>query len=86
MAASAAAARKQVEASRTAGEDAGVAAAAAESRDTEPSFSAAPGSFAWSRGPYWFSASSHGTDGDVGLPATAEEMAALARFMAGFPY
>ena len=86
LAPNAAAARTQIEAASRAGEEAGLPKATTESLNTEPSFSAAAGAIVWNRGPYWFSVSSHGTDGDVALPATATEVAALERFMADFPY
>lgn len=86
LASSAAAARKQVASSGAGDEAAGVARATAESSGTEPSFAAAPGVFTWSRGPYWFSVASHGTEGDVALPATEDQIAALERFMTAFPY
>ena len=44
------------------------------------------GSISWSRGAYCYSAASHETEGDVGLPATPEQVAALERFTAAFPY
>jgi hypothetical protein len=53
---------------------------------TEPSYSLAPGSAVWSRGPYCFSASSSDTEGDEPLPPTPEQVAALERFLRAFPY
>ena len=85
LAAGAAAAREQI-ASRTDDKTAGVPSASAESLGTEPSFSAAPGAFTWNRGPYVFSVGSHGTDGDIALPATEAQIAALDRFLDAFPY
>lgn len=57
-----------------------------QSLGTEPSYSIAPGSVVWSRGAYCFSASSADTEGDVPVPATPAQVAALDRFMAAFPY
>ena len=59
---------------------------ARQSLGTEPSYSFAPGSVVWSRGAYCFSASSSDTDGDIELRATAEQIAALDRFLRAFPY
>jgi hypothetical protein len=44
------------------------------------------GSRFWSRGPYCYSAASNETEGDEGLPATPEQVAALDRFIAAFPF
>lgn len=85
LAASAAAARERI-ASPPDDETAGVPPASTESLGTEPSFSAAPGAFTWNRGPYVFAVGSHGTDGDIALPATEAQIAALDRFLAAFPY
>jgi len=82
----AAAARAQVgEAGGGEGEHGG-AAPTARSVGTEPSFSLAPGSAVWSRGAYCFTASSSDTDGDIPLPPTPAQIAALQRFMRAFPY
>lgn len=86
VAPSAAVARSRVAEFRAGEREAGVAPPAAESLGTEPSYSGALGAFIWSRGPYVFSASTRGTEGDVALPATPEEVAVLERFMAAFPY
>ncbi|HXF95776.1 MAG TPA: hypothetical protein VNI61_06695 [Gemmatimonadales bacterium] len=80
------AARRLVAQCRAGEREAGVPPAVAESLDTEPSYSGAPGSFIWSRGPYVFCASSHDTEGDVALPATPAQVAVLGRFLAAFPY
>jgi hypothetical protein len=81
----AAAARERVREGR--GEDgSGEGATSKESLGTESSYSLNPGSAVWNRGPYCFSASSNDTEGDEPLPATAEQIAALERFMAAFPY
>jgi hypothetical protein len=80
------AARRMVGQFRTGEREAGVPPATAESLGTEPSYSRAPGSFIWSRGPYVFCASSHDTEGDVALPATPAQVAVLDRFLAVFPY
>jgi hypothetical protein len=82
----AAAARERVrEAGAEDGEHGG-AQPAQQSLGTEPSYSLAPGSAVWSRGAYCFSASSSDTEGDVPLPATPAQIAALERFIRAFPY
>jgi hypothetical protein len=64
----------------------GGGAPTAQSLGTEPSYSLAPGAAVWSRGPYCFSASSSDTDGDLPLPPTPDQVAALDRFLTAFPY
>lgn len=86
LCASPAAARERVREARDGGEELGGSAVTGSSVGTEPSWTTAPGAILWSRGPYCFSASSNSTDGDVGLPATPEQIAALDRFMRAFPY
>jgi hypothetical protein len=80
------AARERVRSARENGEEVGGFGITASSVDTEPSFVAAPGTILWSRGAYCYSASSHGTEGDLPLPATPEQVAALDRFMTAFPF
>ncbi|MGH7513307.1 MAG: hypothetical protein ACREOQ_10330 [Gemmatimonadales bacterium] len=82
----AAAARAQVGEAGGGGGEQGGAAPTARSVGTEPSFSFAPGSAVWSRGAYCFTASSSDTDGDIPLPPTPAQIAALERFMRAFPY
>jgi hypothetical protein len=82
----AAAARERVREAGGQGGEHGGAAPAQQSFGTEPSYSLAPGSAVWSRGAYLFSASSSDTDGDIALPATPDQVAALERFMRAFPY
>jgi hypothetical protein len=86
LCASAAAARERVRSAREGGEELGGFAVTGASVGTEPSYVSVPGSLLWSRGAYCYSASSHGTEGDVPLPATAEQIAALDRFLAAFPF
>jgi hypothetical protein len=86
LAGTAAAARDQVRGSRDETQKLGGAAPMAESLGTEPSYSQAPGGIVWSRGAYWFSASANGTEGDMPLPATPDDVAALDRFIRAFPY
>ena len=81
-----AAARERVRSARDDGAAVGGFAVTASSVATEPSYVAAPGTILWTRGAYCYSASSHGTDGDVALPATPAQVAALDRFMTAFPF
>jgi len=81
-----AAARDRVREAGAAGGEHGGLAVGKQSLGTEPSFSLAPGSAVWSRGAYCFSASSSDTDGDIALPATPDQVAALDRFMRAFPF
>ena len=83
---SAAAARERVRSAREGGQELGGFAVTGSSVGTEPSFVSAPGSILWSRGAYCYSAGSHGTDGDIAIPATPEQIAALDRFMNAFPF
>ena len=82
----AAAARERVRQAGDQNGEHGGAAPTQRSFGTEPSYSLAPGSAVWSRGAYCFSASSSDTDGDIPLPATPVQIAALERFMRAFPY
>jgi hypothetical protein len=84
--ASPAAARERVRSARDNREEVGGFAVTGASVGTEPSWVTVPGGIVWSRGAYCFSASSHGTEGDVPIPATPEEIAALDRFMTAFPF
>jgi hypothetical protein len=86
LCASPASARERVRSARDGGEDVGGLAVTGASVGTEPSYVSTSGSILWTRGAYCYSASSHGTDGDVAMAATAEQMAALDRFMTAFPY
>jgi hypothetical protein len=86
LCASPAAAQEQARSARDDREAVAGFAVTAASVGTEPSYVAAPGTILWTRGAYWYSASSHGTEGDVALPATPEQVSALDRFMAAFPY
>lgn len=80
------AARERVRSARDDGAAVGGFAVTASSVATEPSYVAAPGTILWTRGAYCYSASSHGTDGDVALPATPAQVVALDRFMTAFPF
>ena len=86
LCASPAAARERVRSARDGGEEVGGFAVTGASVDTEPSWVTAPGTITWTRGAYCYSASSHGTEGDISLPATPEQIAALDRFMTAFPF
>jgi hypothetical protein len=86
LCASPAAARERVRSTRDGRGELGSFAVTGSSVGTEPSWVAVPGAIVWSRGAYCFSASSHGTEGDIPLPATPEEVAALGRFMTAFPF
>ena len=86
LCASPAAARERVRSARDNRDELGGFAVTGASVGTEPSWVAVPGAMIWSRGAYSFSASSHGTEGDVPIPATPEEIAALGRFMTAFPF
>lgn len=81
-----AAARDRVRSARDGGEELGGFAVTGASVDTEPSWVTVPGAIFWSRGAYCFNASSNGTDGDIALPATPAQIAALDRFMTVFPF
>ena len=86
LCASPAAARERVRSARDDREEVGGFEVTGASVGTEPSYVAAPGTILWTRGAYCYSASSHGTDGDVALPATPGQVAALDRFMTAFPF
>ena len=86
LCASPAAARERVRSARDGGEELGGFPVTGASVGTEPSWVTVPGAIVWSRGAYCFSASAYGTEGDVPIPATPEEIAALGRFMLVFPF